>query len=217
MAEGATKGIARSESADDLDRVGREPFANCGVATMTPSPPSFTIAASRPRSSMRSAASSGSSVPTATSHSLRLPIAMVTWSSIGEIAAWACSSLSQNIGRQSRSSTVMLPVATLQQFGDGRPAAVEREPARRDPEDARRVDCVEKLWRGLDLHVGSGRLSIEDDRRILWRVEFGERQRCFQGRMGGDEARVDIERVPQGIGDVPAELVVADAVASATA
>ena len=105
----------------------------------------------------------------------------------------------------------MLPVATLQQFGDGRAAAVEREPARRDPEDARRVDCVEKRWRGLDLHVGSGRLSIEDDRRILWRVEFGERQRCFQGRMGGDEARVDIERVPQGIGDVPAELVVADA------
>ena len=86
--------------------VGREPFAKLWRGDHDTVAPSFTIAASRPRSSMRSAASSGSSVPTATSHSLRLPMAMVTWSSIGEIAAWACSSLSQNIGRQSRSSTV---------------------------------------------------------------------------------------------------------------
>ena len=42
-----------------------------------PSPPSLTMASSTPRSSSRRAASSGSAVPTATSHSARLPTATV--------------------------------------------------------------------------------------------------------------------------------------------
>src|SRR5207302_843326 len=46
-----------------------------GVATRTPSPPSFTMAISTPRPRSRSAAASGSAVPTATSHSVRLPTA----------------------------------------------------------------------------------------------------------------------------------------------
>ena len=74
---------------------------------------------------------------------------------------------------------VMLPVATLQQFGDGRAAAVERNRLA-GIQRMRAVSTASRSCGWSHLHVGSGRLSIEDDRRILWRVEFGERQRCFQ-------------------------------------
>src|SRR5581483_3755256 len=69
------------------------------VATSTPSPPSLTTASSSPRPSSRSAASSGSALPTAISHSRRLPTAAVAYPSAAATARRAAASPGQNVGR----------------------------------------------------------------------------------------------------------------------
>ena len=76
------------------------------VATSTPSPPSLTMAACSPRASSRSAASSASVVPTAISHSARLPMASVACPSARTTSREALAGASHSCGRQSRSSTV---------------------------------------------------------------------------------------------------------------
>jgi hypothetical protein len=83
------------------------------VATSTPSAPFSTNATSTPAAGSRRAASSGSRVPTATSTSARLPTATVACSSSASYSRRAVSGLGQNIGRQSRSSTLQRPSALL--------------------------------------------------------------------------------------------------------
>ena len=57
------------------------------------------MASSTPRSSRRAAASRGSSVPTATAHSSRLPTAIVAWSIAAPMVADASSRSRQKLGR----------------------------------------------------------------------------------------------------------------------
>ena len=69
------------------------------VLAITPSGPSFTTAISTPAASSRSACSSGVPSPTATAHSLSLPIATVTCGRILATCSRASASEAQNIGR----------------------------------------------------------------------------------------------------------------------
>ena len=78
---------------------GAETTRSSRVLAMTPSGPSLTTAIRTPASSSRSACSSGVPSPTATAHSLSLPMAMVTWPSSSWTCARASSSDSQNMGR----------------------------------------------------------------------------------------------------------------------
>ena len=68
------------------------------VATITPSPPILTMANCTPRASSRRAASGGSADPTATSHSVRLPTATVTWSRTGLMSALAVVAARPEVG-----------------------------------------------------------------------------------------------------------------------
>ena len=70
-----------------------------GVATSTPADPIFTTASDTPFSSKRSAAAWGSPVPTAISHSLRLPTATVAKPTAAEMQLRASSSDAQKTGR----------------------------------------------------------------------------------------------------------------------
>ena len=69
------------------------------VATSTPSAPIFTTASDTPLSSSRSAAVSGSEVPTAISHSARLPTATVAWPTAAPMCSRASDGDAQKLWR----------------------------------------------------------------------------------------------------------------------
>ena len=162
--------------------------APSAVATSTPSPPIFTSASSTPRSSSRAAASCGSLVPTATSTSARLPTVTVTWSSIASYSARASSGDGQNISRQSRSRMVQRPEPGS---GRGRRASIvelggagrlDAHAGAGHPQDRHVAHHVPRDVVVGDRQVGRDRRAVEEQRRVLGRVELAEDHRGLQAR-----------------------------------
>ena len=168
----------------------------CGpsrVATSTPAGPCLTIATSTPSSSSRSAASSGSRVPTATSTSSRLPTATVAKRSASRAIAVASAGSAQNIGRWSRSWITVPPLAGPQRRQRRRAAGLLAEAGAGHPQDPGVADRVEVQLLDRDLQVRRLRLAVEEQREVVGRVDLAERQRRAQRGVDADEAVVDAE------------------------
>ena len=165
-----------------------------GHATSTPSPPSFTTASATPRSSSAEAAASGSFVPTAISHSARLPTATIAWSTAAPISRHSVVGRGPEHGAVVQVEHRMRPTsAGLEQRADGRSARLFGQRRGADPQHRHGGRGGQYLGGGLDRHVRPARLPVEQQLRVLRRVEGGERQRRAQRRMGADEAGVDAE------------------------
>ena len=147
-----------------------------------------------PRSSSAPAASSGSRVPTATSTSSRLPIAIVTPASAAAYASAAASRSGQNIGRQSRSSTVSRRRPRASSAASERRAVrLVGEAGAGDPEDRARRGWRRGRGRPARCPCRAPSGTVEDQARILGRVELAEHHRRRQRRRRADVAGVDAE------------------------
>ena len=205
--------VTGAEPADDVDQLRRRRCARRrGVATSTPSAPFLTRASSTPWSSSRRAASSGSAVPTATSTSARLPTTTVTCSSISSYSRRASCGDGQNIGRQSRSRHGEAPVGGVgaAPVGEHVELGLARGLGRHArPGHPQHRDVAHEVPRHVVLgegEVGRDRQSVEEQRRVLGRVERAEDDRRQQLLGGADVRRVDPEPL-QRLPGVRAELV----------